>query len=297
VLTVLVLLLVGVALGQLRALPAGAGPVLDAVVIRIALPALILTVVPDITLAVDLAVPVVVAWGSVALVAGLVWAGSRATGLDPRTRATLLLVVPLANTSFLGFPAVEALLGTDHLPPAVIYDQLGSFLALAVYGSILVSRSGAAPVRPPGQVVRQVATFPPFLALVVAFVLLPVGGLPGPLAEVAEVAGGMVTPLAMLAVGLRLRLTGGPAWRPAVLASCLAVRMVVAPAVAYGATVLAGGSGPAWDASVLETAMPPMVVAAVLAADAGLDAELASRLVGVGVLVAMVTLPGWAALL
>lgn len=86
-LTVLALLLVGVGLGQLRGLPDGAGPVLDAVVIRVSLPALVL---------------------------------ARVARLDRRTTATLLVVVPRSNSSFLGFPAVEALLGADHLPAAVV---------------------------------------------------------------------------------------------------------------------------------------------------------------------------------
>jgi malate permease and related proteins len=43
--------------------------------------------------------------------------------------------------------------------------------------------------------------------------------------------------------------------------------------------------------------MPPMVVAGVLASQADLDGALASRLVGVGVLVSMATLPAWAALI
>jgi malate permease and related proteins len=57
---------------------------------------------------------------------------------------------------------------------------------------------------------------------------------------------------------------------------------------------LVGGTGIVWRASILESAMPPMVVAGVLASQAGLDAGLASRLVGIGVLVSMATLPAWA---
>jgi malate permease and related proteins len=40
--------------------------------------------------------------------------------------------------------------------------------------------------------------------------------------------------------------------------------------------------------------MPPMVTASVLASQAGLDGRLGARLVGVGVLVSMATLPAWA---
>jgi malate permease and related proteins len=291
-LTVLVLLLVGVALGNLRLLPAGTGPLLDTLVIRLSLPGLILAVVPELVLGPEVAVPVLVAWGSTAVLALAVWVWSRSAGWGHVTTGTLLLVVPLANTSFLGFPAVEALLGADHLPAAVVYDQLGSFLALSTYGAFIASRYGSGARPRAGEVARRVVTFPPFVALVVALALRPVG-MPGPLHEVASQLGATVTPLAMLAVGLRLQLVGA-GWRPGVMVGALGLRLVVAPALVFGVAVALGASGIVWTTSVLETAMPPMVVAGVLASQADLDGALASRLVGIGVLVSMATLPAWA---
>jgi malate permease and related proteins len=293
VLTVLVLLLVGVAIGQFRWLPDGAPRLLDAVVVRFSLPALILAVLPEVDLGAELAVPVLAAWGTTLLLAGLVWLLTIPLRLDPVVRATLLLVVPLGNTSFLGFPAVEALLGSSHLPAAVVYDQLGTFLALVTFGTVVAGRAGAGPSPTTRAVVRRIVTFPPFVAMVVAGIGLAVGGLPTPVVEVAEVLGATVTPLAMLAVGSRLQLTGG-SWRPGLVSLGLVLRLVVAPAVVLGVAALVGGTGVVWETSVLEAAMPPMVIAGVMAADADLDAVLASRLVGVGVLVAMATLPLWA---
>lgn len=297
VLTVLLLLLVGVGLGQLRGLPDGAGPVLDAVVIRISLPALVLAVVAELELDATLLIPVAAAWSSVLALAGAVWLACRLANVDRTVTGTLVLVVPLSNSSFLGFPAVEALLGRDHLPAAVVYDQLGMFLALATFGAVVAARYGAGATPSLGGTAWRVVTFPPFVALLVALVANLAGGLPQVLDDLAEVVGATVTPLAMLAVGLRLDLRGG-GWRPGTLAGALTLRMVVAPAAVFGVAVAVGGVGTvAWDTAVLETAMPPMVTAAVLATDAGLDAELASRLVGIGVLVAMATLPAWTALL
>jgi malate permease and related proteins len=294
VLTVLALLLVGVAIGQFRWLPDGASGLLDAVVVRFSLPALILTVLPQVELESALMVPVAAAWGTIIVLAGLVWLLTAPLHLEPRTRATMLLVVPLGNTSFLGFPAVEALLGPSHLPAAVVYDQLGTFLALVTFGTVVAGRFGAGPAPTLRTVVRRVVTFPPFAALVVAVAAMAAGGLPQPVNEVAEVLAATVTPLAMLAVGARLRLGGG-AWRPGLLTLGLGLRLVLAPALVLLAARVADAGGIVWETAVLEAAMPPMVIAGVMAADADLDAELAARLVGVGVLLAMVSLPIWAA--
>jgi malate permease and related proteins len=291
-LTVLLLLGLGVALGHLRLLPERTGDVLDAVLIRVALPGLILAVVPGIELGAGLLVPAVAAWSTLVLLAGAVWLLARLARLDARTTGTLLLVVPLANSSFLGFPAVEALLGADHLPAAVVYDQLGSFLALATYGAVVAAAYGHATTPGAKDMARRVITFPPFAALVVAALLVPVG-VPGPVDAVASQLGATVTPLAMLAVGLRLRLEPG-GWRPGLMAGALTLRLTVAPAAVYAVALLAGDGGAVWSTSVLESAMPPMVTASVLASQAGLDGRLGARLVGVGVLASMATLPAWA---
>ena len=296
-LTVLVLLLLGVVAARLPAIPDRAPQTLDALVLWFALPGLILTEVPDLVLDASTAVPVAVAWGSLALLVVLVLLLSRARGWSARTTGTMLLVVPLGNTSFLGIPAVTALLGADHVGQALLYDQLGSFLALATWGTFVAARYGAGSSPTFGGTLRRIVTFPPFVALVAAFVLRGVV-LPGTadqvLFGVADRLGAMLVPLTMLAVGMRLRLPS--AWgtfEPMLLG--LVLRMAAAPAAAYGVMHLLDAGGMAWQTSVFEAAMPPMVTAGVVATAAGLDEELASALVGVGVLAALATLPLWAA--
>lgn len=291
-LTVALLLLIGIAARRSAFLPEGTAAAMDAVVVRLALPALVLDVVPDVELSADALVPVAVAWATLGVLVGAVVVGSRLLRLDDRTRATLLVVVPLGNTSFLGFPAVAALLGPDHVGHAVLYDQLGTFVALATYASALAVRLGAASDGGAAHPLRRVLTFPPFLALVAAFALRPFG-VPEPLADVAAALGATVTPLAMLAIGLRLSVSAA-ARRPVALGFGLALRMVLAPALVWMTMAIVGIRDPAWATSLLETAMPPMVTAAVLASEAGLDGELAAGLAGVGVLLAMGTLPLWA---
>jgi malate permease and related proteins len=134
---------------------------------------------------------------------------------------------------------------------------------------------------------------PPFLALLVAFALRPIG-LPDVVRQVVELLGAAVVPLAMVSIGMRLRLDV-VTHRPAVLATGLVLRMAVAPALVLGAAVVLGAHGtPAWEVSIVQSAMPPMVTAAVIAVDAGLDERLAVALAGIGVAVAMASLPLWA---
>lgn len=296
--SVLALLLLGVVAARLPAIPDRAPATLDLLVLWFALPGLILTEVPDLDLGTSTVVPVAVAWGTLALLALLVLALSRVRGWSRKVTGTMLLVVPLGNTSFLGIPAVTALLGEGHVGHALVYDQLGSFLALATWGSVVAARYGAGSSPSLGGTLRRVLTFPPFMALIAAVALRYVSLPPTAdevFVDVTGRLGAMLVPLTMLAVGMRLTLPR--AWRTVEpMTAGLVLRMGVAPAAAYGALLLLDGGGMAWQTSILEASMPPMVTAGVVATAAGLDEELASSLVGVGVLVALVTAPAWASL-
>jgi malate permease and related proteins len=267
--------------------------VLDRVVLGIALPALILLKVPTLPIGADAAVPLVVAWAALAVAATTVLVASKVAGWDRRTVGTLLLVTPLANTSFLGVAAVRAILGEDHLAPALAYDQLGTFLGLVTYGSVIAGRYGHH-AEVPVSVVRRLFAFPPFLALLASIPLRWID-LPGPAVDVLDLLAELVAPLAVLALGIRFRLrTDRDVLAPAL--TCLSTRMVLVPALALVAFHV-GPGGIAWEAAVLESAMPPMVTAGVVATAAGLDERLATFAVGVGMAVAFVTLPIVGALL
>jgi hypothetical protein len=264
-------------------------PLLDHAVLTVTVPALILAKLPDLALGADLAIPVGAAWGCVALAVVAVLIGARRHGWDRRTTGALLLVTPLGNTTFLGLAMVESLLGEAELTRALAFDQLGTFLGLATYGSVVAAHwgTGEGGLRP---MLGRLLRFPPFIAVVLSFPLRWVE-LPEGLDDLLGGLGRLVAPLAMLALGLRFRVVATGAARRAAI-WCLTTKMVVLPVAVMVVAALAGGwDDPAWRASTLEAGMPPMVTAGVVAAGAGLDDELATTVVGVGLLLALVSIP------
>jgi predicted permease len=72
----------------------------------------------------------------------------------------------------------------------------------------------------------------------------------------------------------------------------LVSKMVLLPACVYlVAVIFSSASDMAWSTSILEAAAPPMVTAGVVAVGAGLSEDLVAFMVGVGTLVAFVSLP------
>lgn len=267
----------------------------DRWVLNVALPALIVSKIPSASLDGTIAIPVVVAWAYLVVAAGLVILAGRLFSWSRTTVGTLMLITPLGNTSFLGLAVVELALSRDHLASALAFDQLGSFLALATYGSVIASVFGNGPggVRP---AIRRLVRFTPFVALVISVMLrtveIPVG-----IHDVASAIGRTVAPVAMASLGLRFSLNRS-AHSPSVVLIPLTLRLLALPALVYVCAVLIGSVGSIeWQTSVLESAMPPMVTAGVVAANSDLDGDLAAFVVGLGTIISLVTLTLWTVIL
>ncbi|MFM2078352.1 MAG: hypothetical protein RJA49_2242, partial [Actinomycetota bacterium] len=132
-----------------------------------------------------------------------------------------------------------------------------------------------------------------FLALLAALVPWPTQ--PAWLTQVLLQLSRALIPVAMFAVGLRLRVTP-PAQRRA-FAFALSMKLLVLPACALGLALLFGAAPEVRDVAVLESAMPAMITAGALAMAANIAPELAAALVGWGILLAQITVPAWALLL
>jgi hypothetical protein len=268
--------------------PAAALRVADRFVLAVALPALVFSRLSSASLGGEVVVPVVAAWSVMGVCAATVFVVARRAQWDERTTGALLMVAVLGNTSFLGLGVVDSVLGDSHGAAALAYDQPGTFLALATWGSWVASRYGSG-VRGWRPVVRRLLSFPPFLALVAALVLRPID-VPEPATDVMSAVGSTVAPVAMATLGLRFSVTGVRRLKPVVTA--LAVKMFLAPAVVAAVAGAIGVWGEiAWRASIVQAAAPPMVTAGIVAVAAGLDEDTTTSVVGWGTLLGLAWMP------
>ncbi len=265
-------------------------------IIYVALPAITLALVPQLRLSWALWYLAASQW----LVLGVatVWvslAGRRLGWTRARTGG-VMLVAGLSNTSFLGFPMIEALRGGASLPLAVVADQAGAFLALAIGGTMIAATYASASdeaiaSRPtPAQIARRVATFPPFLALVAGVGVGLAGGWPPQLAEVFARLGGTLSPLALFSVGLHFKLRLRREQAVAV-AAALAYKLALAPTLVWGEGLVLGLRGDVLAIATLQAAMSPMISATIVADRHGLDPDTANTVLGFGIVASIATLP------
>jgi len=289
-LTILIFLFIGILLKRIPAFHAETGNVLNLFVIYISLPALILLEIPKVEFTPEILTPVLMPWTMLLISALAVLLISRIMNWDKAATGCLMLLVPLGNTSFLGIPMVKAYFGDHAVRYAVIYDQLGSFLALAIYGTIIISVYGNQNKKPAvNDVLKKIFTFPPFLALLAATVLRSFEY--PPIAEnTLKMSAAALVPLVMTAVGFQLkpRLSKETTSQ---LSIGLGIKLIAAPMIALFLCRLAGIDGEAVRVSIFEAGMPPMVSAGALAILAKLRPSLTAALVGAGIVLSFITLP------
>jgi len=283
-------LIIGMALRRLPDFSDETGNVLNLFVIYISLPALILLKIPELVLSRNLLVPALMPWVMLLFSCALILGLSRFLQWDRATTGCLLLLVPLGNTSFLGIPMVKAFFGDNAVPYALLYDQLGSFLALATYGSLILALYGAGEGKTTIKgVLKKVISFPPFVALVLAFAFKTVS-YPTVVVTLLKLLAATLVPIAMIAVGFQFRLQLS---RDVIsqLSTGLSIKLIAAPLVAFLLTKLVGLEGKVVQVAIFEAGMPPMVSAGALAILANLAPTLTAALVGIGIILSFATLP------
>lgn len=287
---ILAYLLIGVLLRRLPAMPENSGIALNMYVLYVALPALILKNVPALQFSAELLIPALTPWLLLLMVVAIVLLLSKALHWPREVTGALLIILPLGNTSFLGFPMTQALFGSDAMPYAVIYDQVGSFIALATYVTIVAALYSPNAAKPSVKTISiKILTFPSFIALVLGL-LLRDSSYPPILSKLIDSLAATLVPVVMVAVGFALTVKFSKA-EISPLISALGIKLLLMPAAAAALWLGLGHSGTAVNISIFQAAMPPMISAGAIAIMAGLAPRLVSGIIGLGILLGLITLP------
>lgn len=266
--------------------------VINAYIINIAMPAVALTGVRKIGLDQALGWPVLSGWLVFTVAVVVFFLVGRLRGWTKTMIGAVTLTAGLSNTSFVGFPLLEAFYGRAALGPGVVVDQLGSFSVLATLATIVahIYSGRRVEIKP---LILNVIKYPPFVALAVGMAIHSTP-IPDFVLKALERIADTLIPLALVSIGMQLRLRG-VGWRRnfAALASGLFFKLIAAPVLLASLIFLSGSRGFPIQVTIMEAAMPPMIMGSVLAVECGLDPDLANLMAITGIPLSMLTIPVW----
>lgn len=285
-------LLIGVGLQRVKAIPANAHSTLGTLILYVPLPAICLLSIPHLEWSWSQLSVILVMW----IVFGIGYLffttlGKKFNWSDELT-GCLILTGSFCNSSFVGFPVIEALYGAEGLKHAVLLDLAGSFLIVSSFGVWVAIRYSSGKIKK-RILFKRILVFPPFIALLAGIIGGAFGwSAEGITREVLERMASLLTPLALISVGLQLK-WGEVREELSYLATGLTYKLLIAPLIILVIYYLAKVPKDIFQVAVMESAMAPMITASILAASHNLRPRLAGMMVGVGVPLSFLTLGLW----
>jgi predicted permease len=257
-------------------------------IIRYALPAVILISIPKLEIDITILLPILTPWCLLLFNVFVIITISHYFKWSREVKGALLMVATMGNTSYLGFPLVNAFWGEEAMPYAVVYDQIGNFLLLAVYGAIVLSVYGSEKTNAQN-ILKAIVSFPPFIALVLAFLIRGMT-MPFFIEQSLVYLGMTMMPVAMFIVGIQLQFRVPEQYiKPLILG--ITLKMLIAPFLVMVVLIQFDKVDLMAKVSVFESAVPPMVTAGIMAINARLAPPLVTAMIAYGTMAAFVTLP------
>ena len=187
---------------------------------------------------------------------------------DRKRRGGFITMCAFSNSIFVGLPMNTGLFGDRAVPYVMCFYIVNTTLFWTV-GNYLISRSGDGAEHQKGffKNLKKLVS-PPLIALAISLPLLALGvKMPQPIVRLAGYMGNIVTPIALFYIGYALYEYGLKSMRPGKhMLGVMFVRFICAPLVMAGLCLAFGFGGMPSGVLVVESAMPVMTQAVVVAA-------------------------------
>ena len=196
----------------------------------------------------------------------LTWLVGGVLRFERRMMAAVLITTMFMNAGNYGLPLTSFAFGTDALAFASIFFVISALFTNTV--GIVIASSGSMSVI---EATKGLIKFPAIYALAAGILFLQFGWeLPTGLERTVSLLGNAAIPCMLVLLGMQLvnSRMGGHV-RPLIVASSM--RLLVAPLLAYGLSLVFRMTGAAQQAVVLEAGMPVAVLTTILATE--FDAE------------------------
>jgi len=258
------------------------------------LPALVLHVMWQTPVNLDvLRIPVVASAGVLLslLVAVLIYGDGKRVG-GKKAAGALLLAACFGNVTYLGLPVLTQTFGPWAQSVAIPYDLFANTPLLFTVGIMLAGHFGSSqkPAHPLIELVRVPALWAAIGGLSLSLFAI---AMPAWVEESLGVLGAAVVPLMLLSIGMALRWQAGWIKRAPALLPVIVIQLALMPLIVWGACIGVGMPEKLLAPTVIEGAMPCMVLGLVLCDRFKLDSSLYAEAVTLTTILSLFTLPLW----
>jgi predicted permease len=287
-------LVLGIIAQRIKSFPNNSHIAFNQFLLNFSLPALALYYVPKMDLSLHLLIPLAMPWLHFGLAFLLFNFLGKKYNWSKKLIGCLILTAGLGNTSFMGIPIIQALYGDEGLKTLIVIDLPGTFMILSTIGIIVANIYANNASTSKRDIWYKILSFPTIWAFVIGLVI-NIGhiNMPKALEDVLSVLSKTVSPLALVSVGLQLKIEKHNPHNKFLFLG-LAFKLLIIPALCYVIIrYVLHLDNMMGDVTIIESAMAPMITAAIIASSYGLKPKLSNLMIGVGIPVSFITIAIW----
>ena len=288
IVSIIVMILIGALSKKIGLLKEEDVETLNNIVINISLPCMIFNALytADVSLLPRLSILTVYMLITSLIVGVLTYLLLKSFGWDKRKIWSMVIVVVLGNTGFLGYPITQGIFGNEGMIRAVFCDISTSIIFVTLSFILILIFDGEIRVA-----LKKIITFLPLWSIVLGILLnifsVPITSLGS---TVVSYLAGATIPLIMISLGLSLNLEGlKNHFKEVGLASI--IKLVIYPLIALGVLSFLNITGFEHTIGFIEATMSSAMIGLVLAISYKLDWELTSDCIFTTTLFSLVTIP------
>jgi len=210
--------------------------------------------------------------------------------LSKKEKGVLILTAAFGNVTFLGLLFLTGLYGPKAVECVLLYDFLAFTPLLWLVGTTIASYYGSGQKLKFKESLKTIMKLPPIWALIAGFTVNFAGlTLPSFLIKTLDLLSAPIIPLMTFSIGLTLTL---PKLKYAVIAApSVIIKLCLSPLLAFGIASMLNMRGLILKSTIMEAAMPTMILTLVISSQYKLDCILAAFTIVLTTVLSLITLP------
>ncbi len=260
--------------------------VLNDIVLKISMPALIFSSLISAKLDINMVyiTLICILISLLGVILGFIYAKVR--GMSKKEMWTIILACSMVNGSFVGYPIVLSVFGNPGFVRAIFFN-IGTTFVFVIFGVILIWLFGGNIKNVEKSVISFVPLWAAILGLFFNLIHIQIGTV---LMSTLSYLGNATVPLIMLSLGLALDFKEVKAHFGTACYTSF-VRLIIAPVIAFAFVLLFHVNGLNANVAILESAMSTAMITLVLSITYKLDVSLITACIFTSLIFSLITLP------
>lgn len=288
ILSIIVMIFIGVLLKYFNILKVEDNETLNKIVVNVALPCMIFSALYSANVSLFPSLTILTLFILIcSLVIGIItYFVLKFLGYNQKALWSIIVVVVLGNTGFLGYPISQGIFGAVGVVRAAFCDLATSIIFISVSVILIMIFNGSIKVA-----IKKIVTFMPLWGIIFGIILnvfsIPIGDVG---MNVVNYLAGATVPMVMISLGLSLNLGGFKRHLKEVSLASV-IKLVIYPLIGIFILTIFGITGLEFNVALIEAAMPSALLSLILAIQFNLDTDLTSDCIFSNTLISLITLP------